>query len=559
MKEFGFYNDFNDTIMLNEQIDVVSNEQDGEYLISNSPKLKSKVVASEINFYLRNSKDSMLNKAKNTLALYEVHANTFDLAKDTDHNKLVGRNIVLVSNTGRETLAAKLREAEFKVIELTHFEVKFVYGAVGELGVIILQANDEFEIDADFLLVENARDYMLKQSGCFEIANLSDETVLNLINQKSPNYEYKTHIHYDSTICQYHERRHEVCGKCAEVCPTVAILKDDEKKHLVFSHIDCLGCGGCISVCPSGALDYSHMPRISLNEAAKYYKDKTVLIVPRKMDISNLNIELPQGVLPFGIEGEKWLHEAHFMTLLQESGASVVFYTDLVSKGSKDAISIVNQIYELKFNKKAVYVAMNESELASALAKAGSIEGSYYSMSEYAMTKREIFAKRTVWLVGESNLGIVKTGTNVSYGRVEINRDTCTLCLSCVGACNTSALVADKKTNSIMFNPSICTDCGYCEMSCAEKDTIKITSGQIALEPKFFEYNELAHDELFACIECGKEFATKKSVEKIANLMLPKFASDPIRQKTLYCCADCKAKVMIKAQIQTMNKDILNG
>ena len=556
MKEFGFYNDFDDSIMLNEQIDV---SKEGEYLISNSPKLKADIIANEINFYLKNTEDSVLDKAKNTLLLYEARANAFDLARDIEHEKKVGKNVVLVSNIPRENLAVSLREDGFKVIELTHFEVKFVYGAVGELSVIILRENDEFEIDCDFLLVENAREYMLKQSGCYEISKMSDEEILKFMNEKSPIFKYKTHIHYDSTICQYHERRQEICGKCAEVCPTVAILKEDETKHLIFSHVDCLGCGGCISVCPSGALDYSSMPRNAFSDIAKTYKGKIALIVPRKMNLENLNVKLPQGVLPFAIEGEKWLHEAHFMTLLQETGASVIFYTDFVSRGSKDAINMVNQIYNIKFNRPAIRVAMNENELKEALKEASLIEGSRHSISEYAMPKREIFAKRLEWLVGGENLGVVIAGENVSYGTVEINRDTCTLCLSCVGACNVSALVADSKTNSIMFNPSICTNCGYCEVSCAEKDTILLKRGEIELRPEYFTYNELAKDELFACIECGKEFATKKAVEKIAAIMSPKFASDPIKRKTLYCCADCKAKVMVKAQIEAMHKDILNG
>ena len=56
--------------------------------------------------------------------------------------------------------------------------------------------------------------------------------------------------------------------------------------------------------------------------------------------------------------------------------------------------------------------------------------------------------------------------------------------------------------------------------------------------------------ELFKCIECGKEFATTKAVLKIANMMTPLFGSDTDRIKTLYCCSECKAKVMIQKQIK---------
>jgi len=301
------------------------------------------------------------------------------------------------------------------------------------------------------------------------------------------------------------------------------------------------------------------MPRNSFAETAKLYRGKIALVVPAKANLENLSVNLPANVLPFAVSGERFLSETHLLTLLQESGAQVVIYEQNIGKGTKDAVDILNQIYELKFNEKAVLVAGNEDKLKSALSQAKFIEGSQHSMAEYALPKREIFAKRLEWLVDGQNLGSVSTTELIRYGRVEINRDTCTLCLSCVGACNVAALVADKKTNSILFNPSVCTACGYCELSCAEKDTIFLRPGKIDLEPSFFTFSELARDELFACIECGKEFATKKAVEKIASIMEPRFNGDKAKIKALYCCSDCKAKVMIKAQMEQMREEVLNG
>lgn len=51
------------------------------------------------------------------------------------------------------------------------------------------------------------------------------------------------------------------------------------------------------------------------------------------------------------IEGEKYLHEAHLLNLLQTSGNRVIFYTDFISKGTGDVIRILNEILE-KFIKK---------------------------------------------------------------------------------------------------------------------------------------------------------------------------------------------------------------
>ncbi len=69
------------------------------------------------------------------------------------------------------------------------------------------------------------------------------------------------------------------------------------------------------------------------------------------MSLENLNLALPKDVLPFMIEGEKWLSSMHFLTLLQNSGANLVFYTDFVSRGSNEAIVLLNTFLRENFKK----------------------------------------------------------------------------------------------------------------------------------------------------------------------------------------------------------------
>ncbi|MCF6173958.1 MAG: 4Fe-4S ferredoxin, partial [Campylobacteraceae bacterium] len=120
---------------------------------------------------------------------------------------------------------------------------------------------------------------------------------------------------------------------------------------------------------------------------------------------------------------------------------------------------------------------------------------------------------------------------------------------SCVSACNVRALTAHPEDNTLRFDPSICTDCTYCEFSCPEADCLTVIRDEISLNPSYFKQNIMAKDELFKCIECGKEFAPKKAVEKIANIMKSRFNGDEVKIKSLYCCADCKPKVLLQAQI----------
>ena len=553
MKDFVFIkNDFlvplPDKISLCERDELEKwseNSKQGEKfaLISNEKSPNAQIYAPEINFYLKNSQDECLDKAKNTLLLYEVRASLYDLGLDLEYDKQVGANVIIASAQDKGALCEFLGQNGFKALQVS--EVLGVYGAVGELGVITQEKGAELEIECDFFFYDEFKTSFDKQSGCYDLRKFSDErALLEFLQVKSPIYRYKNYINYDSSICQYDKRREECCGKCAELCPSVAILKDDEKRQLVFSQVDCVGCGDCVSVCPSGSLEFTPLPSASFWALLDFYKGKKILLVDEKFSLENLEISLDKNVLPLVLNSAQ-LNETTLLALLQTSGANITLCATRLSKGNEDAIALLNAIFERKFNKKAILVAFDKESLEKALKECEFIDDLRFDLPQHPMLKREHFAKRLLHIVENDDLGVVESGEWLRYGQVRVNETNCTLCLACVGACNVGALVADSKDNSLKFNASLCTTCGYCVASCAEKDTIELERSGIELKASYFHFHTLAHDELFACVECGKEFATKKAVERVANLMKDKFAGNERKLKTLYCCAECKARLMI--------------
>ncbi|MFV0562857.1 4Fe-4S binding protein [Malaciobacter mytili] len=553
MQEFVYYNPVGLDFPLDEAIYVTSNieeTKDANFLISNSTEIDCEVSADEIDFYIKNSLDPISKKIENVYKLYEIAALKFDLAQDITYTQNIGNKVLLIANSDdAKSFISNINPNEFDLFQIDESIIKSISGHIGNLCVVVDDEGKDVILKVDQIVWFDIKELGLKQSGSFDPTKSSINEVIQTLRKNIDEYEYRKFTTYDSNICQYHERREEVCGRCEEVCPTTAIIKIDSKKHLEFSQIDCHGCGGCISICPSGALDYAPISRNSIFEMAKEFRDFIPLIIPNKMNISSVNVPLKENVLPFKIEGEKFLHETSFLTILQESGSQLIFFTDFLSKGSKDAIRILNEIYTKKYGKKAIFVAMNEEELKEALQEVDFIDKSKFSYNQEDERKRETFAVRLSALVGQEDLGVVKTGEHLHYGKVNINEDKCTLCLACVGACNVDALKAYPEDNTLRLNPSICTACGYCELSCPEKDCLTIQQDIIELNPSWFLQRVVAKDELFACVECGKEFATKKAVEKIANIMGPIFANNPAKQRTLYCCENCKPKVMLSADI----------
>lgn len=556
-KEYVFYDTVGIDFPLNEAIELVKSPCHGDFLVSNHPEAEAIIYAPEINFYLQKSRDSIAHKINNVTKLYAMRALGFDFAQDMDYTQEVGNRVLIVSDdAGHEALKTELSNEEFTVILLSPSMILDVNGHIGALSVTLKKEDELLDLECDQIMWWNAPIFAMKQSGVYDPSVIGLEGALKKLRDNKGEYHYKNYINYDPSICQYHERRVEVCGKCAEVCPTVAILKEDEEKHLAFSHIDCHGCGGCVSVCPSGAIDYTQMPRIAFSHLSDYFKGSTALIIPHKMDLNLIDTPLKEGVLPLMIEGEKYLHEAHLLNLLQTSGNPVIFYTDFISKGTGDVIRILNEIFEKKYHKKAIYVCENSADLARIFESIESIPECMYGINEEGLRKREIFSARLAHLVGDEDLGVVKTGEHVHYGDIKINESNCTLCLSCVGACNVRALTAHPEDNSLRFNASICTNCGYCEVTCPEKECLTVIKDEISLKPSWFSQRTMAKDELFTCIECGMPFATVKAVEKIATMMTPLFGNDEVKLKTLYCCASCKPKVMFKAHMENEKKGI---
>ncbi|MDX4070075.1 4Fe-4S dicluster domain-containing protein, partial [Aliarcobacter skirrowii] len=544
MQEFIYYNKNGLDFPLNEKIQVTTNLddiKDKSFLISNSKDVNSEFIASEIDFYIKNSQDDLSKKIQNVSKLYEINATRFDFAQDISHSVDVSKEVLLITKTQEEydLFTSQLSKDDFELFRIDETILKTISGEIGNFEVIVKDSHKDITLRVSQIVWFDAKPSPKERIGVFDPNLSSINEVVKILKDNINSFSYRKFTTYDKTICQYDGRREVICSKCEEVCPTVAITKDDTTKTLTFSQVDCHGCGGCISVCPSGALDYTPTNKESLYEISKFYKETHPLIIPSKMSLNNLNIELKENVLPFAIDGEKFLHEGTLLTLLQISGSQLIFYSDFLSKGTKDAIRILNDIYQKKYQKDAVLIAMNEDELSLALKQISFVENSYFNFNQDGFKKREVFSHRLQKIVGNDDLGVVKTGEHIHYAKVEVNQDTCTLCLVCVGACNVGALVADASDNTLRINPSICTACGYCELSCPETNCLTIKQDVIELKPTWFKESVLAQDKLFACVECGVEFATTKAIEKIASKMATIFASDPVKVRSLYCCANC--------------------
>ncbi len=530
----------------NYEIDVLDKNStiQGEYVVSNSEDVDAEIYAPEINFYLKNSEEKNPETLGNDVYRLFQARNLFYLySSDLPDVKRINNTVIIIGNSEFFEKFDKLNsKRQLEVVAKANPEdIEKIEGEIGNLKIF---TKDNGISEAAQLLFLNRPDEF-ERVGVIKVKHGKEKAAFDeALENANYGYEYTKVLKYDLTICQHHNRQYDVCGFCADICPVGAIVKADNPKRLEFIDINCTRCGGCVSVCPSGAIDFRVPDRSVIHMMSKIYKDRIPLVIPETMEFESLEIPLKEKILPFVVGGKKFFDESHLLMILQESGSQVIIFNDNLSKGTKEAIELINEIYRRKYGKDGILVATNLDELNGALKEVCIIEGSYNPLEiDIYKKKREIFSERLEFIVDGDDLGEINTFEYIHYGLISVDESKCTLCLSCAGACNVGALKPFENDNSLRFNPSICTMCGYCVQVCPEK-CINITEDVIYLNKSWFIYRTLAKDKLFRCIVCGKPFAPAKSIKTIAERMIKIWGEDDPRVKTLYCCPDCKPKVM---------------
>jgi ferredoxin len=140
------------------------------------------------------------------------------------------------------------------------------------------------------------------------------------------------------------------------------------------------------------------------------------------------------------------------------------------------------------------------------------------------------------------------------FGSVLVNKDSCTLCLSCVSACPASALLDNPDKPQLKFIEKNCVQCGLCVSTCPE-DAITLQP-RLLLTPQRKESRVLNESQPYACIRCAKPFGTLKAIEA----MLGKLAGHAMFQGAaadrLKMCSDCRVIDIYSADNEIKITDI---
>ena len=140
---------------------------------------------------------------------------------------------------------------------------------------------------------------------------------------------------------------------------------------------------------------------------------------------------------------------------------------------------------------------------------------------------------------------VVPLPPGAPFGAVAVDRQACSLCMSCVGACPAAALQDGQGMPQLRFIEKNCVQCGLCASTCPEN--------AISLVPRM-RFGEtrmqavvLNESQPFHCIRCSKPFGTLQMVENMLGRLAahPAFAANLDR---LRMCGDCRVIDMMEPQ-----------
>lgn len=386
-------------------------------------------------------------------------------------------------------------------------------------------------------------------------------------------FDKPRYITFTEHLCAHSRSKIVGCRRCLDLCPTGAIAPNGD--HVKIDEFICAGCGACAAACPTGAAGYA-LPTAD----ALLRKLRTLLTVYREAAgkqpvlllhdtghgeelidaLARHGDGLPANVLPVAVNEVNQVGLEALAAAFAYGAAAVRFLLRAKPRhdvsGLTKTISYAEPILAgLGFGtgRVATIETDDPDALATALAAIEVGEPAQNPASfQAAGGKRDVLrlALRELQRVSPKPADLVALPAGAPFGKIEVNVEGCTLCLACVSACPTGAILDNPERPMLRFTEDACVQCGLCQATCPEK-VISLVP-QIDFRAATASPRVLKEEEPFHCIKCGKPFGTKSTIERVSAKLEGKhwmFKGQPRRLEVLKMCENCRVIAMTEDSV----------
>ncbi|HEX2512066.1 MAG TPA: 4Fe-4S binding protein [Xanthobacteraceae bacterium] len=377
-------------------------------------------------------------------------------------------------------------------------------------------------------------------------------------------FDKPRYIQFTEDLCAHSRSKIVGCRRCLDLCPTGAITPAGD--HVAIDAHICAGCGQCAAACPTGAASYALPPADTLMRKLRVLlttyretggRQPIVLLHDGEHGADLIDAlarhgdGLPAHVLPVAVN-EVTQVGVEAVAAAFAYGASALRFL-LRGKARHDTAGLTKTIALAQpilagLGFAGERVAIIETDDPDALGKAlrtiAPAESAPRPASFQAVgAKRDVLrlALRELHQAAPAPVDIIALPQGAPFGAVQVNAEGCTLCLSCVSACPTGALLADPDRPMLRFTEDACVQCGLCQATCPEK-VITLTP-QIDFRAATASARVLKEEEPFHCIRCDKPFGVKSTIERVAAKLEGRhwmFQGSAQRLDIIKMCEDCR-------------------
>jgi ferredoxin len=386
-------------------------------------------------------------------------------------------------------------------------------------------------------------------------------------------FEKPKFFNYKQKLCAHSRNEKTGCSACMDVCSASAIRSDLKHQKIEVNPNLCVGCGACTTVCPSGALSFAY-PRASdqgvkLKTLLKTYAlaggTQAALLFHSQAAGAQLINDLgraarvdadtrgvPARVLPVplwhtaSMGVEVWLtavaygasnvwelmagEEApqYLEAVQQQMDVAQAILTGLGYQGThlrilqaRDARDLAS--LDAQLQDKAAQGVAHPAGFAVQADKRATLELALDHLIAQAPTRPEVIA-------------LPAQGSPL--GALALDKDKCTLCLSCVNACPAGALQDNPLAPQLKFIEKNCVQCSLCVKTCPESALGLVP--QLSLAPQRNEAVVINAMQPYACIRCQKPFGTLKAIEAMLGKLSGHAMFQGAAADRLKMCGDCR-------------------
>lgn len=444
----------------------------------------------------------------------------------------------------------------FSVMAFDREEWKPLVGPSGETSV--------FDLVLDLQPVLSFTGYLLPP-GYFASGPHPDhlDEILTELSQMRGEFQKPQFTVFQKSLCLHGRSRENNCRQCLSVCPQAAI--QSVQGELSFNHALCQGCGSCAMVCPMDAvrLVYPSLPE-RLDSLRRALRGHSGLPPAETLVISDAENAGPTGqpeeaaagdCRHFFVDQPGCIGVEMMLMALLDGAARVV-----VSCDSRNHPAVTEAIRRQVEIGRAILRGLGQPEDRIRMATA--LPGNYQpreapTAPDDDENRMEIFRdefseqndRRTLTRLAVQELSrrtpvqepALPLPADAPFGTVAIGPG-CTLCMACVNACPSRALIAGVATPRLALIESRCHQCHLCVEVCPEK--------AIHLEPRLLcdaqvsESPTVLYDaEAVRCIACGEPFATRTMINRMRAGLAGHWMYENERQlRRLQMCRTCRTQ-----------------